>query len=419
MIRKYRNFIHAWLAMAMLLPAAAFAAELAGLTLSDAEAMWMARNHELKLAHDVVAGAAADKISAGQRPNPQLSVNTASINPHDGIGPGGLRDKQMDTIFRVDQLIERGGKLDLRTRAAEARLDASRRDLADSLRSRRLVLRQAYYDLLLAQDRRAIAEETAALYQKTLGAAELRLKAGDLAISEASRIRVEALRAENDLHQAAADLEKAQAVLAYLVGAEREARSLRAADRWPEIVAVPRAETTVEGRADVQAAQARVRAAESARDLARSLRTRDVSVGFQFEHYPPANSYGVGVSIPLLVHNQYEGEIGRAEADLQLARDTLEQVRAQAESEISRAGADLDAAAERGRRFESGLLAEAGRVARAAELAFGHGAMSVMDLLDARRTLKVTQFEAAAARSDYAKALAAWRAATSRQEDAR
>ncbi len=35
--------------------------------------------------------------------------------------------------------------------------------------------------------------------------------------------------------------------------------------------------------------------------------------------------------------------------------------------------------------------------------------MNLMDLLDARRTLRQVQVEAATARADYAKALAAWR----------
>lgn len=422
MIRKDHYFIQTGLILSLFMPCAVHASEsvapaghspvFSQLSLHDAEALWAERNRALKLANDAVAGAEADRVGAAQRPNPQLSINTASINPSAGIGSGALRDKQMDTIFRVDQLIERGSKRELRTRTAEARLDASRRDFAESIRSQRFALHQAYYDLMLAQEKRHIAEENIVLYQKTLHAAELRLKAGDLSASDVSRIRVEALRAENESRQAVADFEKAQIVLAYLIGAEREARSLNAADAWPAISAVASFDARVDGRADVQAAASRVHAAESVRDLARSLKTRDVTVGLQFEHYPPANTYGVGVSIPLFVNHQYEGEIRRAEAELQMARDGLEQVRGLAQSEIFKARTDLEAAIERGRRFEDSLLAEAERSSRAAEFAFGQGAMGVMDLLDARRTLKLIQIESATSRADYAKALASWRAAT-------
>lgn len=55
------------------------------------------------------------------------------------------------------------------------------------------------------------------------------------------------------------------------------------------------------------------------------------------------------------------------------------------------------------------MLADAERVAKAAEFAYTRGALGLMDLLDARRTWRQVQLEAAQARADYAKARAAWR----------
>jgi cobalt-zinc-cadmium efflux system outer membrane protein len=54
------------------------------------------------------------------------------------------------------------------------------------------------------------------------------------------------------------------------------------------------------------------------------------------------------------------------------------------------------------------LLAEAKKSSDSAEFAYKNGAIGVMDLLDARRTLRAIQLDAAAAQADYAKALAAW-----------
>ena len=58
--------------------------------------------------------------------------------------------------------------------------------------------------------------------------------------------------------------------------------------------------------------------------------------------------------------------------------------------------------------FENELVKEAERTAAAAEFAFKNGAIGVMDLLDSRRTLKAIQIDAANARADHAKALAAY-----------
>ena len=144
----------------------------------------------------------------------------------------------------------------------------------------------------------------------------------------------------------------------------------------------------------------------------------------QYDHYPvnpsyaagsgagTGSSYGVFVSVPLFARYHYEGEIQRAEADYGAALDALEKTRAQARAELTRAASDLHAAAERLRRFDGSLLGEARKAADSAEYAYKNGAIGVMDLLDARRTLRATRIDAVVARNDYAKALATWRFGT-------
>ena len=404
-------FTAAWPAFAQPAPV------LSRLSLADAEALWAANSREVKMARVAVEGAEADAISAGQRPNPGFSVQVGSLSRNPGIGAGGVRDKQMDTQVGLSQLIERGDKREHRMRGAQSRLDAIRQDLADALRGQRLALRQAYYDLKLAQEKSRILEESAALYRKSAEAARLRLRAGDIAAAEASRTQVEALRAENEARQADNDLARAQLNLAYMIGQVAGAGAIRAADDWPAVADRPAgSEIDIDRRPDVQAALKRLQAAEAARDLARALKTRDVTVGLSFDHNPTGstyapNSYGIGVSVPLFVNYAYEGEIRRAEADLQTAREQFEQACALAQADAARARGDLEAAAQRSLRYEQDLLAEAERAARAAEFAYKNGALGLMDLLDARRTYKATQIDAAAARADYAKSMAAWRAA--------
>lgn len=384
------------------------------LSLAEAEKLWRARNRELRLARMAVSGAEADVLTAGQAPNPQLSLNLASISPHEGFGSGGVRDKRMDSVVRVEQLIERGGKRELRVQGAEAALAAVRNDLQDTQRQQRQMLSAAYYDLLLAQSRQTIAAETAALYGSSLDAANVRYRAGDISGADLARLRIEKSRADNDSRQAAADCAKARVNLAYLLGLEREAAALVADDEWPPADFVASGDADLSLRPDIAAAAARVLAAEKARDLARSLKKRDVTVGVQMEHNlqnAPLNSFGVGVSVPLFVNYEYEGEIARAEADLDIAREQYERLRAQAQGEVDQARADLLASAERRNNLEKGLLADAGRVARAAEFAYARGAMGLMDLLDARRTWRLVQLEASGARADHARAIAAWRAA--------
>lgn len=406
------NRMRPFVTLLFLLPVAVLAQEPQRLTLAETETLWQEHNRELQLARTAVAGAEADLLTAGQLPNPQVSLNITQISPWSGYGAGPWKDKKMDNVLRLDQLIERGGKRDLRVKGADARLDASRFDLDDTGRQQLLSLRQTYFDLRLAQEKHRLAGELAANYDKSLDSGRLRLKAGDISQVELARLQIDKSRADNEARQTQAELEQAQVALAYLIGRERDAAQLVAADNWPPLGDNPLKRSDLEQRPDIAAARLRVTAAEAARDLAKAQKTRDVTLGIQYEHNmqnEPTNSYGFGVSVPLFIFHEYEGDIARAEADLTAARLLYERTLAQAVGSSDQAASALRSAEERLRRLETGLLADAERVAKAAELAYSRGAMNLMDLLDARRTLRQIQIETATAHADHAKALAAWR----------
>ena len=403
-------------------------ADLGALTLVQAEQLLRSRNRELQAARRTLEAAQANTVSAAARPNPTLSLGVAAINPAAGVGSGPWRDRTVDSSIRIDQVIERGDRRELRIANARSLEAASAEDFSDTFRQQRLALRAAYYDLLLTQDKVDIARDTTLLFEGSLRAAELRLKAGDIARADVARLRVDALRAQNEARGAEADRRRAQLALAYLIGAEARAADIRAADAWPSPAVLEEAGVTdelIERRPDVRAAKSRVVGAQKARELARSLRTRDLTVGAQFDHYPlgtgantntfgSGNSYGVFMSIPLFARYYYEGEIQRSEVDYNAALEALDKVRAQARAELSRTLSDLQAAAERLRRYDESLSVEAKKAADAVEFAYKNGAIGVMDLLDARRTLRTIQIDSATARNDYSKALAAWEAGTRR-----
>lgn len=408
------------------LAAAPFAAAARDLTLAEAERLLAEHNRELLAARRAVESAGAERTIAAARPNPTLSLNTLSISSNPGTGPGSLNQKRMDTILRIDQPFERGGKRELRMDAAEGLERAARGDSLDVLRTQLAQLRGAYYDLKQAEEKVVILDETAQLFGRTLAAAQARLKAGDLAAADVAKVQVDFERAQNDARAAKADLARARIALGYFIGEDRDADELRAADPWParerpDAAAAERAiEQSADARPDVAAAKARVAAAEKLRDLARSQQTRDITLGAQYERYPssvpsnlsgnPTDSVGFGISLPLFTGNDFSADIRRAEVDRYAALDALERVRAVAGNDVRRAASDLAAAAERVQRYDSTLLEAAQRTAQAVEFAFQRGANSVLEVLDARRTLRAVRLEALAARTDYAKALAAWRA---------
>ena len=391
-------------------------AHAAPLTLPEAETRLLQSNHAVVAARRALEGATADITTAGQAPNPTLSYSATDYSPRSGIGRGSMGDKRLDQTVLIQQQFERGNRRELRRTGAEALAQAATSDYADARRQQRLALHQAWFDWLAASEKKRLLAETADLYKRGMVATDLRLRLGDVSRVEAGRLRIEALRAENEARGAIAEYDKTLAEVAFLIG-EADARQLEPAIAWPSLQMPEAAGTELlrDERPDVRAANSRVQASEKRRELARSLTTRDITVGAQVERDPATMSgvtYGLTVSLPLFVRYGYEGEKARAESDYYAALEDGERIRQRVTVEIGRARADLAAATERLQRIESETLPQAREVGAATEFAYRKGALNLNDLLDARRILRAVELEAVAARADHAKARAAWLAAT-------
>lgn len=424
-----RRFLHPLIRVAALLTIWLAAAPLqaddascpAQLDLAQAEARLAAYNYDLRLAAQAVDGARADVASAGERPNPTLSLNSSEYDLHHGLGPGDWLHQQSDTVLRLDQPIERGNKRGLRIEAAQAGLRAAQADFAEQKRQSLLTLRQAYDNLLLAQRRMAITGEIDELQRQTLAAAERRQHAGDLAASDVARLKVEALKSANDRDAAEAATAAARGALALLIGCA-PLQAPMAAGELPQPVAIIAQDDDLAARPDLAAAAARAQQAERQLALAKAQRTRDVSVGLQLEHYPngvptPGSGQllaGIGFSLPLFLWHQYDGEIARAASDAEAGRLQLDRSRAQAAAEVEAARHSLAAASAAATRFRDAIVPQAQAAAAAVEYAYARGAAPLTDLLDTRRSLRQVRLDEAGAAHDYAVALAVWQAAVDR-----
>ncbi|MEG1117934.1 MAG: TolC family protein, partial [Janthinobacterium sp.] len=264
------------------------------LGLEQLQRVALERNHDVRVSALALDSAAAAVTSAAAAPNPMLTVQTMNINPGLGVGAGSLRSKTVDSSVRIDQLLERGGKRDLRRDGALHQEEGAREDVREARRQLRLAVSQAYYDALAAGERQAILDETAQLYQRTVEVAQTQRKAGDLSPADVARLQVEALRASNDVVQARSEVARARQALALLTGIDSRQAQLPLADGWPAMIAAgtlalagpagAASDAAIARRPDVMAAQARVAAATSAHKLALAARARDVSVGVQAEH---------------------------------------------------------------------------------------------------------------------------------------
>ncbi|MBL0421675.1 TolC family protein [Ramlibacter sp. AW1] len=369
-------------------------------------------NIQVSIARRLQAAARADVLAADRAPTPVFSAKAGSIDLNNGIGPGSpLGGKRIDKELGFDWTLERGNKRALRVRSAEYVSEAAAWEASEVALQQQLAAVQAFYELLSAQERITQLEALERGASELSTAAQRRQRAGDISQQDAVRTDIEFQRAIAERLAAQAERERASLALAQLSGL---APPLAVRADWPQ---AGQADTlpsvNPDQRADVRAAQRKVEAARVAVESAQALRRNDVTVGTSLSHYPGTSRalMEVRLAMPLagiLGNYGYEGEIARAHAQLAQAQDELDRTRRLAQGESARLAQDLQAARARAAAFEAEIVPRARRVADLAELAYSRGALPLVDLIDARRTLRAVLLEQLAARTDHARALASW-----------
>ena len=389
-------------------------------TLSLAQALQAAQNNlDVSLARRALDAARGDVTAADRAPTPTLSAKAASIDLQNGIGGGNvLSQKRIDKAIGLDWTLERGNKRELRTQQAQRLVGAAESDIDEIRETQKIAASSAFFDLLAAQERIGQVAAIASSAAQLAATAQRRVKAGDLAAQDAARTDIEAQRANTDLATAQIDRQRAAINLALLIGVANSAAMIAQAD-WPNNLASDATSNdsvvypSVEKRGEVRAAVQRAQAARAALDGAAAQKTRDITLGTSFDHYPGTSTrlLEFRVQMPLngfLGSYNYQGEIARAQAQLLQAEDALEKTRRSTAADYQRLQQDRQGSAARALSYEKTIVPSAKKVAEMAELAYSKGAMSLTELIDARRTLRSVLIEALSARTDHAKASQAW-----------
>jgi outer membrane protein, heavy metal efflux system len=395
------------------------------------------QNIDAKIAKQQLLGARADVLAANHAPLPTLSTSLSQIDLQNGVGAGSwIGEKRVNTSIGVDWMWERGGKRALRTEAAKQAVNASTQDVRETLTLQKIAAQSAFFDLLAAQERitqvTAIADSAKALSSAT----SKRLAAGDLSAQDAARSSIEAQRAQNDVTLAEQERARAELALNLVldVGAQKlvAARSglgtsagmdsrLRGNDKSGGNEGSGRNERSggndrllIDSRADVQAASARVETAKAQLNNALALKSNDITLGTAIDHFPGTSNRLLmfRMQMPLQLGAvggySFQGEIDRASAQLAIAEAQLDRTRHAATNDQIRLTQELASSQTRAKSYADGIAPAAKRVADQAELAYNKGALSLTDLLEARRTWRATTLEAIAAQTDFDKAQTAY-----------
>lgn len=372
-------------------------------------------NLEVNISRSALEAARADITSADRSPFPVLSARTSSIDLQNGLGGGNTwRDKRIDKGLGLDITQERGNKRELRTRSAQSSARAAEQDLVQTQRAQRVLASVAYFNWLGQTERLQQVKVLVQTSRQLAETAQKRQQAGDLSRQDMLRWQIEASRAQAELPVSSANLQRALETLRQITRLEPPDQGWRPAQGWPDANGEwedtknwsQRLNDWLSNRPDVMAAQERLEASRQALELAMALKKSDITWGGSIDHYPGTSSrlLELRLQIPLQWGYGHQGEIARAQAQLMQSQDLLAQTRLQARAEINGFYQDLISAQRRWLTHRDQTGPQAQQVLEQAQQAWLKGAISLTDLLDARRTYQQTWFDGLSARMAFAMA---------------
>lgn len=318
--------------------------------------------------------AAGQEVLAAQRPNPELEVQ---LETHDRQG------------FMLAQPLEVAGVRDYRMQAAA---QGSAQALAEQERVRRALtarIKQAFYLVLQRQSELEQAQEDLSLLEALRRAVQLRVQVGESP-------RYELVKAEAEWLSASSQRD---VIAQQLLLSRRQLMEMLALPALPEVSgSLPEKRQCVAESGDLRSAlsdhprlqAARASSLQNGLRLRQeeALRTPQPTVRMGAEHEPGLDRLKLGVSLPLPLWHQRDGQIASARAQLRqseaeegVALRDLEQQFVQALTRLQTANGRLNT-------FENGLLREAEAAFRVAEIAYRHGERGILDYVDAQRTLR-------------------------------
>ncbi len=356
-------------------------------TFDQALDLFLKNNYDILINKFEIDKAYGDYVQAKLRPNPVLAVNSIGLTYHSY--PRLSDDTQITT--RIDQLIELGRKRDLRTHVASAALDASKLSHKDILRTLLIGFYTVYYNLQLDRLNVEFSRYDLERFDRIEQIAQRRYDAGFLSLMDYTKIKLARIDLENNQtnfeKQFKADVES----FSFLLASRNllEPQKLTLAEIFPAYSEENLLQTALKYRFDLQALRKQREAAGFGISLAKAGRIPDLTVGAEYDVFgtEPRSRFGVGMSIPLPLFNRNQGEIVRRNAEFKQIEEEIKKTERQILSDIRQALNTYQASLKIFQTYRTRETQMEDLLDRS-ERAFSLGGITVLDLLDTRKTYR-------------------------------
>lgn len=347
------------------------------------------------------AAADAERKAGRVFPDPVLGFTWDRAQPLGG-------PKRTETGWSVSQAIPWPGTYSAGVRAADQQAAVLASEALTARWELEIEARTAFARLLHARAAAGIAREAEA---DARALRDLTARRADLGESrEVDRIKseVEWLREERTRRSLEREAEAAEALLRNLAGEPLPDPLVLTGELPRPVAPVDPAQLRERLAANPRLAAARAAAAREAAlaSVARRGRVPDLDVTWFRDDELDKTASGLQLGLRIPLWNANRGAIARAVAAEATAAAAVGRAELELAAALERARQELDVASSQAAILSDRILPAAARSLELARFSYQEGETSLLDLLDAQRTFRETQREAAAARFGLAQALA-------------
>ena len=363
------------------------AASTSGLTLAAAIQAALNNSPRLKSSDAAKLSSKGERRQAGLLPNPELGVEAEDIA---GNGPyRGFQSAQV--TYGVTQLIEIGGKRDARISSAERGIDLADNDYQAARLDLIKDVTQAFAEAVAAGEEVRLAREQQKLAEDVLQTVTRRVNAAREPLIQKSKANVAAASSRIALEKAERGYAAAKKALANLMNESVAVNTLDTSAFYTI--------TTPATVSDVREALARnpdiarwkpaIAKGEAALDLEKANAVPDPRVTAGFRQYRDTNNsaFVVGLSIPIPILNQNQGNIAKARAEVTKTTHDQRVSELTLGSELTKSLEAQQAAYTQATMLKESILPEAEHAFSLSTQGYQAGKSAYLEVLDAERTL--------------------------------
>jgi|SRR5208283_1515407 len=354
--------------------------------LSEALSDFYKNNYDILISKYEIDKSYGDYIGSRLLPNPDLSFNYSFISLQDF--PKATDNTQ--TVTRIDQLIELGGKRGLRTDAASATLDAAKLTQKDTVRTLLIGFYTLFYnsnaDILNAK----LAHDELERFDKTLAIADKKHAAGFLSLVDYTKLKLVRIDLQNALSTAEAQLKNDIEQFGMLLGSATPRQpALLVREDFKNYTEEELIWSAEQYRYDLLSIEKQLQASELSQRLAKAQVIPDITAGVEFDTIGVRNTPGLGFgfSVPLPIFNRNQGEIARRKAEYSQLETQREKIKRQIVSDIRLSLNNYVMSTKIFDTYKSKKREMEDLMSRS-EQAFSLGGITVLDLLDTEKTYR-------------------------------